>query len=331
VNSGSILQGKRIQFQSTLSSALVCAFAIELDLSDQAQQGLAIRADTSLEGLLPESDLMGLSGDHPEFVFAVCADRFYRALTPFAVAETGGRGPGLGGQLLYAGELDEEGRALLVAASVLGAATLTATADPTTQKQAVRDGVIDFLVTTLDEALRILKNQVRKREGVAVCLAARPAAVEREMEERGVQPDLVAYGLLGLARFPASFEASARHVEQVVAGPERSVVTWTAESGTAAWLSKLDAVALECLAAEKWPAEWAARRWLRLAPRYFWRLARDRRIVSCHTGAARTIFSRLKGAVESGEIGTAVWISMSGESGTQSVHAIPPAAAPTPH
>ena len=34
----------------------------------------------------------------------------------------------------------------------------------------MRDGVIDFLVTSLDEALRILKNEMRKRTAVAVCV-----------------------------------------------------------------------------------------------------------------------------------------------------------------
>ncbi len=46
-------------------------------------------------------------------------------------------------------------------------------------------------MTSLDEALRILKNEIRKRETVAVCVAAAPETVEREMLERGVLPDLL--------------------------------------------------------------------------------------------------------------------------------------------
>ena len=98
---------------------------------------------------------------------------------------------GLGGKLFYAGELDEEGRALVVAANIAGAATLAATADRAAQKQALRDGVADFVVNNLDEALRILKNQLRKRETVAVCVALPPSNVESEMNERGVSPDLL--------------------------------------------------------------------------------------------------------------------------------------------
>ena len=273
-------------------------------------------------------DPMELDSNHAGFVFAVCADRFYTALAPFAVSDPGGGEPNLGGQLLYAGALDDEGRALVVAANVLGAASLTVTADPAAQRRAVRDAVADFLVNNLDEALRILKNQLRKREGASVCVAARPDAIEREMEERGVLPDLVAFGLSGLARFPACFQGSARHVEQAAAPPDRSVITWTAEASPTLWLPKLDALALDCLAANAQPAEWAARRWLRLAPRYFGRLAQDRRILSCNGAAAQEIFARVQAAVESGEIAAPVWISMSSGAGTQSAHATPPAATP---
>ena len=102
------------------------------------------------------------------------------------------RESGLGGSLLYAGEIDDAGRALVVAANIAGAATLVATADRAAQKQAIRDGVVDFLVTSLDEALRILKNQLRKRETVSVCVAhGRQPAMESEMNERGVEPDLL--------------------------------------------------------------------------------------------------------------------------------------------
>src|SRR5258708_6961879 len=98
---------------------------------------------------------------------------------------------GLGGKLLYCGELDPEGFRLVRAANIAGAASLSASADLERQKRAIREGVIDFLVTTLDEALRILKNEIRKRQGVAVGIALPPESVEREMIERGVVPDLL--------------------------------------------------------------------------------------------------------------------------------------------
>ena len=78
-----------------------------------------------------------------------------------------------------------------------GCATLAATADLAAQKQAIRDGTVDFVVTSLDEALRILKNEIRKKATVAVCVGWRLLTVEREMLERGVLPDLVFAELRG--------------------------------------------------------------------------------------------------------------------------------------
>ena len=95
-------------------------------------------------------------------------------------------------KVLLRGRVDGEGRALVVAANIAGAASLVATADRAAQKQAIRLGVADFLVNSLDEALRILKNQLRKRETVAVCLGVAPDAVAREMRERGVLPRFTA-------------------------------------------------------------------------------------------------------------------------------------------
>src|SRR5664279_3235111 len=89
--------------------------------------------------------------------------------------------PTLGGQLFYVGELDEPGRAFAVAANIAGAATLSASAQTTALRHAQREGAIDFLVNSLDEALRILKNEIRKREAVAVSVSLAPADIEADM------------------------------------------------------------------------------------------------------------------------------------------------------
>lgn len=49
------------------------------------------------------------------------------------------------------------------AANIAGAASLSATTDAIAQRNSIRDRVVDFLVTSLDEARRILKNEIRKR------------------------------------------------------------------------------------------------------------------------------------------------------------------------
>jgi urocanate hydratase len=98
---------------------------------------------------------------------------------------------GLGGKLLYAGDLDQDGARLVRAANIAGAASLIAAGEAQAQRSAIRDGVVDFLVTSLDEALRILKNEIRKRNGVSVAVTRSHSQLVDEMTERGVLPDLL--------------------------------------------------------------------------------------------------------------------------------------------
>ena len=204
---------------------------------------------------------------------------------------------GLGGNLFYAGEMDEQGRALVVAANIAGAATLVASADPATQKQAIREAVADFLVNSLDEALRILKNQLRKRETVSVCVAMDPAAMEREMNERGVEPDLLRRDVPTAPLHKAFLDCDVeRDKSDLINIP--ALVIWRVHSAHRKDLAMLDAVALDCLEA----GDWQARRWLRLAPRYLGRMAQDLRLLSTHREFAARFSERLKECVTRGEI-----------------------------
>ena len=209
--------------------------------------------------------------------FALRAAHAYALLARGANSEAG-----LGGSFFYAGQLDDAGRALVVAANIAGAATLAASADRTAQKQAIRDGIADFLVTSLDEALRILKNQLRKCETVAVCVAMEPAAMECEMRERGVLPHLLRSDL------PVAADSA----------DAPALVAWRADSGRHKDLALLDEVALACLSAD----QWAARRWLRLAPRYFGRLAMGRHLFLADHAFARRFAEECKSRVRRGEI-----------------------------
>lgn len=224
--------------------------------------------------------------------FILQAERLYARLIATQAADFAASAePCLGGKLLYIGELDAAGRALLVAGNIAGAASLAATARHAAQKQAIREGVTDFLVTSLSEALRILKNQVRKRETVAVCVAAGPEAVEREMLERGVLPDLLASGL------PAALAES------------QALLTWQVAAAPAIWMPALDAIALDCLGRDPSPGASVARRWLRLAPRYLGRLAHGVRVLHCDPEIAKEFIARAQHAVNQGEIGVQVRFS----------------------
>lgn len=76
------------------------------------------------------------------------------------------------------------------AVSIAGGTTLALDADATAMKAAQRAGYLDFVVNSLDEALRALKNEVRQRRPLGVGLIADVDATLAEMSERGVQPDL---------------------------------------------------------------------------------------------------------------------------------------------
>jgi len=242
------------------------------------------------------------------FKFTFLVERFYAGLTPAAQLDLQPE-PSLGGKLLYAGELDAGARALVVAANIAGAASLTATADQAAQKQAIHDGVVDFLVTSLDEALRILKNEIRKRLTVAVCVGLAPEAVEREMVERGVRPDLVRPDAPEATERTAFLSQGARVVEFAAPAEYLALLTFHVSSAPAIWMPKLDAMAIDCLRDDDGPGAWAVRRWLRLGSRYLGRLAQGVRVVNCAPQSARLFLARVQLAVERGEIGVQVWMS----------------------
>jgi urocanate hydratase len=97
----------------------------------------------------------------------------------------------LAGKLIVSGGMGGMGGAQPLAATMNGAAFLGIDVDPERIKKRLRTGYCDFMVTTLDEALRILKNAVRKKENVSVGLVGNCADVIPELAERGVVPDIL--------------------------------------------------------------------------------------------------------------------------------------------
>jgi urocanate hydratase len=101
------------------------------------------------------------------------------------------RGNDLRGKLIVSGGMGGMGGAQPLAATMTGAAFLGIDVDPERIKKRIKTGYCDFLVTTLDEALRILKNAVRKKENVSVGLVGNCADIIPELAERGVVPDIL--------------------------------------------------------------------------------------------------------------------------------------------
>jgi hypothetical protein len=210
--------------------------------------------------------------------------RLYGALTRGLDSDTG-----LGGKLLYTGDLNEDGCRLVRAANIAGAASLSATADAAALRHAIRDGVADFQVTSLDEALRILKNEIRKRQAVSVVVSVGHGQMAAEMHERGVLADLVP---------PAAWDDSQSGVDGFLKHGALPVEIQPLPVGWAfrAWAPappEFDALATVALPED----DHVNRRWLRLSPRYLGPAARRVRSLACTLEVA----SRLSAALEAPE------------------------------
>ncbi len=159
----------------------------------------------------------------------------------------------LGGTLLLLCEQGTPARLRATAARIAGAAALMI--EPTADKarQATRAGHCDFLVKSLDEALRILKNELRQRASVAVCLWAEPSAILAECVERGVQPDLVDQAVEPLIR------RGARQVRWLQKLADYEIgLAWTASLDPLLTMQNLD----RCLLASLESDDWERRTWL---------------------------------------------------------------------
>ena len=95
------------------------------------------------------------------------------------------------GKLIVSGGMGGMGGAQPLAATMNGAAFLGIDVDAERIKKRLKTRYCDFLVTSLDEALRILKNAVRKKEAISVGLVGNCADVIPELAERGVVPDIL--------------------------------------------------------------------------------------------------------------------------------------------
>jgi urocanate hydratase len=244
------------------------------------------------------------------FEFIQQVERFYTGLIMAAVHGPDAE-PSLGGKLLYAGQLDPQACALLMAASIAGAASLAISADAAAGKQAVREGVVNFLVTSLDETLRILKNEIRTRSTVAVCVALESNTdFARELLDRGVLPDLLPPRSAPAPQFAAFLSQGARPVVAIHPDANQVLLAWSVASATAQWLPKLDALAFDCLSSDPSPAAASARRWLRLAPRNLGRRSQGMRLLRCSESIAASFHEGVRKQVEDGEIGVPVEITI---------------------
>src|SRR6202521_2450190 len=109
----------------------------------------------------------------------------------FAAAARQHFGGDLAGKLVVTGGMGGMGGAQPLAATLNGAAFLGLYVDPEDINRRVKTGYCDVMVNDLDEALRILKNAVRKREATSVGLVGNCADIVPELARRGIVPDLL--------------------------------------------------------------------------------------------------------------------------------------------
>ncbi len=109
----------------------------------------------------------------------------------FAAAARKHFGGDLAGRLVVSGGMGGMGGAQPLAATMNGGAFLGIDVDAERIKRRVKTGYCEVLVNDLDEALRILKNAVRKREPASVGLVGNCADLIPQLARRGVVPDLL--------------------------------------------------------------------------------------------------------------------------------------------
>ena len=96
------------------------------------------------------------------------------------------------GELIIACGLSAGGEEFSMASNIAGAGFLTVESKPEICRTAMRSGACDFIVNSVDEALRILKNEIRKRKPVSVALSMNERVALEELVGRGVQPEMFA-------------------------------------------------------------------------------------------------------------------------------------------
>ncbi len=158
------------------------------------------------------------------------------------------------GSLVFACGAGVSATGLPAAVSIAGGTSLLLDSDAAAVKSVFRQGGVDFVVNTLDEALRVLKNEIRKHRPLSVALEGEVQPALEEMQERGVLPDLQV--LLESGDVYPGAEQLVLTREGAVVAPSDELVGWLREHGwaevvieraTTAELRELDARLLAML------------------------------------------------------------------------------------
>ncbi len=139
----------------------------------------------------------------------------------------------LAGTLTFAHGAQSSATGLPAAVSIAGGATLLLDPDTAAVKSVFRTGGLDFVVNTLDEAVRVLKNEVRKHTPLASPSPPTPPHPRRDAE-RGIQPDLEV--LIG-TQTPTTPSPQSLSKQSTDSSSRRAALAWlAARNWTETWL-----------------------------------------------------------------------------------------------
>jgi len=95
-----------------------------------------------------------------------------------------------GGAFVLSLGLSPAGTALPIASNIAGAVSLSIDQNPDHIRSVARSGAVDFVVNSLEEAVRAMKNEVRKHAPLSVALNVDPFEALKEILSRGLAPQL---------------------------------------------------------------------------------------------------------------------------------------------
>lgn len=195
-------------------------------------------------------------------------------------------------KLLLCSGLDLEGLTAMVAASIAGACSLCVEPEAERLRESLRAGLCDFVVGPLDEALRILKNELRRGLAVSVGVTAEPESTLAAMIDRGLQPDLLSLPSGEPRRIFVERGALALP-EHGTSDSSAALIEWTLTTDAARSMPQVAHIAAQALDASR-SDTFFRRHWLESAPRHLGRAFSARHCLRMTPAEATAFFAAVR-------------------------------------